>query len=101
MSFVKNLVRESVIGTRYVVAMLIGVPIVLLIMTVLAWSQRSSALAAGAATAAVGWLWSSGIIYRASQAMDRGEAAELTPARQLVIPIVLIAVGILVPWRWA
>lgn len=101
MSFVRNLFRESVTGTRYVIAMLISVPFILVIMSVLAWSQRSWALAAGVAAAGLGWLWSLRIIQLASQAMDRGEAAELTPARQLVIPVILMAVGILLPWRWS
>lgn len=101
MSFVRNLFSESVTGTRYVLAMLIGIPVVLVIMSILAWSQRSWALAAGVATAAVGWLWSSGVIHQASQAIDRGEATELTPARQLVIPVILILAGLLLPWRWA
>ena len=56
MSFVRNLFGESVTGTRYVIAMLISVPFILVIMSVLAWSQRSWALAAGVAAAGLGWL---------------------------------------------
>lgn len=97
-TFFWQLVTEGVLGARYVIAHLM-MPFIIGLLAYFAWSLPSWAFAAGALAALTGFVWSVSVIYRASRAMYRGEAVELTPVRTLVVPILLMVAGVLVPWQ--